>query len=130
MINRNFHGLMFCVVIVVSALVATGSRAQVNLQPIFEVAIEKDVAYLPADRAEKADLYLPAAVIDEQRAAKIGKRPGMIIIHGGGWTGGDKGAAREINIGTTLAGQGYVCMSINYMLQPKEGPRIWPSQSA
>lgn len=101
-------------------------QSTVNLSPIFEVANEKDVAYLPADRAEKADLYVPAAVIDKDRAAKLAKRPGMIIIHGGGWTGGDKGAAREQNIGNTLASQGYVCMSINYLLQPKDGPRIWP----
>ncbi len=109
-------------------LTSTETRAQsaVNLNPIFEVAVEKDVAYLPADRAEKADLYVPAAVVDKDRAAALVKRPGMIIIHGGGWTGGDKGAAREQNIGNTLAGQGYVCMSINYLLQPKDGPRIWP----
>ena len=101
-------------------------QAAVDLAPIFEVTTEKDVAYLAADRAEKADLYLPAAAIDKDRAAKLTKRPGMIIIHGGGWTGGDKGAAREQNIGNTLASHGYVCMSINYLLQPKDGPRIWP----
>jgi len=40
----------------------------------------------------------------------------VVIIHGGGWTGGDKGAAREINIGTNLALNGYVGLSINYVL--------------
>ncbi len=74
------------------------------------VRIEKDVAYLEPGRAEKADLYLP-------RSFEPGKKyPGVVIIHGGGWTGGDKGAAREVNIGTTLASYGYVCMSINYAL--------------
>ena len=53
-------------------------------------------------------------------------RPGVVIIHGGGWTGGDKGAKREINIGTTLANAGYVGMSINYRLQKKDGPPAWP----
>ena len=72
-----------------------------------EVRIEKDIAYLGGDRAEKADLYLP----DVLEAGK--QYPGIVIIHGGGWTGGDKAAAREINIGTTLAAQGYVCVSIN-----------------
>lgn len=102
------------------------AQETVNLQPIFEVSVEQDIAYLPAERTEKADLYLPAQPLDPARAAKLIKRPGLIIIHGGGWSGGDKGAAREQNIGKTLAGQGYVCMSINYMLQPKTGPRIWP----
>ncbi len=85
-----------------------------------DVRIEKDVDYLGKGRSEKADLYLPPA---DQDASL---HPGIVIIHGGGWTGGDKGAAREQNIGTTLASHGYVCMSINYKLQPKEGERIWP----
>ena len=75
-----------------------------------EVHIDKDVEYLEPGRAEKADLYLPP--VQEPGA----KYPGVVIIHGGGWTGGDKGAAREIQIGTTLASHGYVCMSINYQL--------------
>jgi acetyl esterase/lipase len=84
-----------------------------------EVRVEKDIAYLPADRAGKADLYLPA----EDPA----KHPGVVIIHGGGWSGGDKGAAREDNIGRTLAAHGYVCMSINYLLaDPKAQKPAWP----
>lgn len=85
------------------------------------VRTEHDVDYLGAGRAEKADLYLPAA-------AKNGaKFPAVVIIHGGGWTGGDKRAAREINIGTTLAENGYVGMSINYLLAAAEGTTpTWP----
>jgi len=83
------------------------------------VRIENDVTYLPSDRAEKADLYLPADDTHDH--------PGVVIIHGGGWTGGDKGAARERNIGNTLAEHGYVCMSINYLLaDPKAGKSAWP----
>lgn len=74
------------------------------------VRIEHDVDYLGAGRTERADLYQPPAVPDPPRY------PGIVIIHGGGWTGGDKRAAREINIGTTLAANGYVCLSINYAL--------------
>src|SRR4051794_29195883 len=61
------------------------------------VVIDKDVAYLPAERKEKADLYLPA------KRGKDVRSPAVVIIHGGGWTSGDKGAKREFNIGTTLA---------------------------
>jgi acetyl esterase/lipase len=81
--------------------------------------IRKNVPYLGADRAEKGDLYLPA--LDSTKP-----RPAVVIIHGGGWTSGDKGANREINIGTTLANAGYVCLSINYRLQTKDGPPAWP----
>ena len=79
----------------------------------------RDVSYLPAQRKEKADLYLPK---DDGR-----KHPGVLIIHGGGWKGGVKDATREINIGTTLAAHGYVCMSIDYQLDDPASPTIcWP----
>jgi len=83
------------------------------------VRLEKDVAYLGPDREEKGDLYLPANVAPGTRC------PAVVIIHGGGWSGGDKGAVREINIGTTLAAHGYVGFSINYVLANKGNP-TWP----
>lgn len=86
-----------------------------------EIRIEHDVDYLERGRAEKADLYLPAVVEPDQ------KFPAVLIIHGGGWAGGDKRAAREINIGTTLAQNGYVGMSINYLLATADHPGpAWP----
>lgn len=86
------------------------------------VRIVEGIAYLGDDRAEKGDLYLPAT------AAPGELRPGVVIIHGGGWTGGQRAARREINIGTTLAEHGYVCLSIDYLLQSREpgAPKIWP----
>lgn len=85
------------------------------------VRIEKAITYLPADRAEKADLYLPPKFEDGK------KYPGVVIIHGGGWTGGKRDAPREINIGTTLASHGYVCLSIDYLLHdPKSDKLCWP----
>ena len=75
--------------------------------------------YLGPGRAERLDLYMPAI-------AKPGVRfPGVVIIHGGGWLAGDKGASREQNIGTTLARAGYVCASINYVLAAPGRP-TWP----
>ena len=86
-----------------------------------EIIIDKDIAYLPAGRMEKLDLYRPAG-----EPAAGTRWPGVVIIHGGGWTSGDKGANREINIGTTLAEHGYVCISINYELA-KSGHPTWPT---
>lgn len=83
------------------------------------VRIEKDVDYLGHDHKEKGDLYRPVKVAPGQRF------PAVLIIHGGGWSGGDKGQAREINIGTTLALHGYVGFSINYVLATKDTP-TWP----
>ncbi|HRQ90158.1 MAG TPA: alpha/beta hydrolase [Bacteroidia bacterium] len=89
-----------------------------------EVQIERDVAYLGEGRAEKADLYLPPASVAPPEG---GGFPAVVIIHGGGWTGGEKGAAREINIGTTLASNGYVGMSIDYLLANAAHPGpTWP----
>lgn len=54
------------------------------------------------------------------------KHPGILIIHGGGWTE-KRDAAREINIGTTCAGHGYVCMSIDYLLHDAKSDKpCWP----
>jgi acetyl esterase/lipase len=84
------------------------------------ITIEKDVAYLPEGRKEKADLYRPIPVPGK-------KHPAVVIIHGGGWTSGSKHAAREINIGTTLAAHGYIAMSIDYQLHdPTTDKLCWP----
>ena len=84
------------------------------------VVLEKDVPYLAGERSEKADLYLPA-----KRAAGV-RSPAVLIIHGGGWSTGDKGREREFNIGTTLALHGYVGLSINYALSKKGKVVTWP----
>jgi acetyl esterase/lipase len=82
------------------------------------VTIVRDVSYLPPHRSEKLDLYLPA-----NRPPNI-KSPAVVIIHGGGWAGGDKSSSREFNIGTTLAKEGYVCASVEYL---KEEHGRWPT---
>lgn len=103
-----------------TALLLTAAPSGLAQQPS-QVRIEKGIAYLPAGRQEKADLYLPPAFEDGQ------KYPGVLIIHGGGWTGGKRDAAREINIGTTLAAHGYVCLSIDYRLHDPESDELcWP----
>lgn len=82
------------------------------------VTIKQDVTYLEPGRYEKLDLYLPS-----KRASDV-RSPGIVIIHGGGWVGGDKAAAKGFELGTTLAKAGYVCVSVNYMMQA--GKR-WPT---
>ncbi len=81
--------------------------------------IEKDVEYLAAGRKEKADLYLPLSIPKGKRV------PAVVIIHGGGFTGGKKDAARELNIGGVLATHGYVGMSIDYLLSVNDSV-TWP----
>ena len=82
------------------------------------VRIKRDVSYLSPDRTERLDLYCPAD-------PPAGRRfPGVVIIHGGGWVGGDKAAARELNVATALVRSGYVCVSVNYRL---DATNRWPT---
>jgi acetyl esterase/lipase len=84
------------------------------------VRFEKDVPYLPEGRNEKADLYMPSVIPEGARL------PAVLIIHGGGFNDGDKTKSREINIGTNLALNGYLAMSINYKLRKAQGQVTWP----
>jgi acetyl esterase/lipase len=81
--------------------------------------LQRNVAYLPEGRTEQADLYLPLEIPKGQRV------PAVVIIHGGGFTGGKRDAARELNIGGTLARHGYIGMSIDYALSAPNKP-TWP----
>lgn len=113
---RTLTGSLVLLVVAASNVFAQTPRTP---EPPPGVKIERDVDYLGPGREEKADLYLPAAPAEGER------RPAVLIIHGGGWTGGDKAAAREFNIGTNLVQRGYVAMSINYLLS-KDGKTTWP----
>ena len=91
------------------------------------VRVIKDIGYLGEDRKEKRDLYLPPG-----EAKSDARRPAVLIVHGGGWHGGDKAAGRERNIGANLAQAGYVCASVNYVLAKKQEVftdnlrQVWP----
>ena len=61
-----------------------------------------------ADTAMTLDFY-PSRV--------IGKRPCVIVVHGGSWAGGDSRQLPELN--GYLAARGYNVASINYRLAPK-----------
>jgi beta-galactosidase len=78
--------------------------------------VVSNVPFLETGRAEKLDLYLPA------RAETDPPVPGVVWIHGGGWTGGDKAGGREKAVCAVLVQAGYVCASVNYRL----GDGAWP----
>ncbi len=79
----------------------------------------RDIDYLTPPSTEKADLYLPREV--------AGKRPAIVVIHGGGWVEGDKGNLRELSICADLANHGYVVLAINYTLvRAGDLATLWP----
>ena len=59
-------------------------------------------------RPQKMDVFLPIGF--------TGLRPGVVLIHGGGWQAGDKNFYTAM--GQTLAARGFVAVSINYRLTP------------
>lgn len=78
---------------------------------IAAVQVESNVEYgREAGEALLLDLYLPA--VDRSRL-----RPGIVFIHGGGWSGGDK--SEFADKAKEMAGRGYVAISVNYRLAPK-----------
>lgn len=84
-----------------------------------DVRVERGISYLPEGRQEKADLYFPKEMPKDKRF------PAVVIIHGGGFIGGQRDAARELNIGGNLARNGYIGMSIDYLLST-HGSVAWP----
>jgi acetyl esterase/lipase len=86
--------------------------------PRYAIATQQDVAYGPLP-AEKLDLCLP------EKAA--GVRPGVILVHGGAWTGGDK--ATLSGPCHLLAQQGFVAATVNYRLGVNAvASTQWPTQ--
>ncbi len=80
----------------------------------YQVEFRPDIAYGPLAE-ERLDLCLPQGAVD--------LRPGVILIHGGGWTNGDKGEfVRQCSL---LASEGFVAATVNYRLAPAH---IWPAQ--
>ncbi len=61
-----------------------------------------------SDPAQKMDVYVPTGF--------SGPRPGVTLIHGGGWQAGDKGF--YFDLGVALARLGLVAFSVNYRLTP------------
>ncbi|MBA4140981.1 MAG: alpha/beta hydrolase fold domain-containing protein [Segetibacter sp.] len=55
--------------------------------------------------------------LDFYPATTVGKKPCVIIVHGGSWAGGDSRQLPELN--SELAKAGYHVASINYRLAPK-----------
>ena len=66
----------------------------------------------------KEDVYSPQA--------RAGLAPVVIVIHGGGWTAGDKTGTDQY--ASALASVGYVAASVNYTLDKRHGPGGYPVQ--
>jgi len=74
-----------------------------------EPQVHRDVPYgTPESGPVRMDIYRPEAP---------GPHPAVILVHGGGWIGGDKSGHRAT--GMMLARNGYVACAIGYRLAPQ-----------
>jgi acetyl esterase/lipase len=75
------------------------------------IQITTDISFAGAGSPTLAlDLYEPVP-----RGAE--RRPGIVVIHGGGWAHGDKAQPNFVGMGKFFAGNGFVAASINYRLK-------------
>jgi acetyl esterase/lipase len=74
--------------------------------------VERDITYATADGvALKMDIYYPKTA-----TAAV---PALVYIHGGGWTGGDKGSGAGTVDTPELLSRGYLVAAVNYRLAPQ-----------
>ena len=92
--------------------------AQRGEDPPEGVRVHTDIAYSGESPAQTLDLYLP-----EQDGSSL--RPALVVVHGGGWRGGDKRRGQWARIPAEYARDGYVAISVNYRLT---GEAPWPAQ--
>src|SRR5258708_10239102 len=71
------------------------------------VAVEANIAY-GEYKETGVDVYQAKAAADQ-------KRPGVIVIHGGGWVGGTKDDY-GVRVCTRYVEKGFVCASVEYRL--------------
>jgi pimeloyl-ACP methyl ester carboxylesterase len=74
-----------------------------------------DVVYASISSSNKLDIYLPTSA--------SGPFPTIVIIHGGGFSGGDKGS--ESTYAEAMVSRGFAVSCINYRLS---GEAIFPAQ--
>jgi dipeptidyl aminopeptidase/acylaminoacyl peptidase len=84
-------------------------------QVFTDVTVTTNLAYGSAPDAQgnpvtlRLDLYRPAG-------DPLISRPALVWVHGGGFSGGDKGNTVPVDVANTFARLGYVVVSINYRL--------------
>jgi acetyl esterase/lipase len=80
------------------------------------VTIEEGVVFgTGGGRELRADVFVPPGEVSDA--------PGVLIVHGGGWRGGDRSQLR--GYGILLGRAGYVCVATEYRLVQESA---WPAQ--
>lgn len=125
-------GRLACLLAVLSLAAACGDNEITTPAPppiefldqVHAVTIEADIVYgtgpvrrpAPGDRTLLLDLYRPST------PGTPAVRPGIVVIHGGGFTRGSKTDGFSTDLATRYAGRGYVAVSIDYRLTGDDPP--------
>ena len=91
-------------ILLLGASLAAGGQAEAVPEGI---KVESNIAYRDGNRLWKLDLVMPEEAGDELR-------PGLVVVHGGGWSRGNKGSFHPRAI--EYAQKGFVCINVNYRL--------------
>ena len=106
--------LLLSVIVLVSCGVTTTSTMPPQKQPArvsSKIASVKEVIYTPANwpAALPASIFRPSGIKDA---------PAVLLIHGGGWNGGDKRSQMD-GLAKKLARRGYLVVSPTYRTTPQ-----------
>jgi len=112
--NYGIRGVLASILLLATLPDALAQSSEIGLKKtdLSEIRIDYNVVYGDQDEPmHRADILQP-------RHRKAGERlPGLVLIHGGAWTVGDK--RNDSTHAKRLASLGFVVMSINYRLAPK-----------
>lgn len=91
----------------------------------YTVAVEQNIKYgegLTHQTVNSSSYSIKDLKLDVYRPANNTKRkPAIVLIHGGGFVGGDKTDQNIVNLANYFASRGWVALSINYRLQGDKG---------
>lgn len=114
--------VLFFVLIFSVAAVAGDSIFAADVQPIADAMEYRDVRYLSdwrysGDPAVDRDhqMLLDIAVPDDG----LDQHPVLFVVHGGGWSGGDKDQRIHRDIMRYFVERNFVVVNLNYILRPR-----------
>jgi acetyl esterase/lipase len=99
-----------------SSAVTSPPTSDLPIEPVVHPAAG-DLAYATASQMQRLDVYTPEA--------GILPHPVVVIIHGGGWTMGDKRGELPLAAVPGFLALGYAVASVNYRLAPDA---VFPAQ--
>jgi para-nitrobenzyl esterase len=107
------------------------NRMSVKAASTYTVAVEQNIKYgegLSHQTLNSASYSILDLKLDVYKPTNnTKKKPAILLIHGGGFSGGDKSDVNIVNLANYFASRGWVAFSINYRLQSDKGtvPAQW-----